>query len=159
MRRALSLLLLLTLLAGCRRTIGGPEPGAAASSVAVQQFLDAAKAGDLQAMSAVFGNDVSPLRDREGRAQVEQRMLIMACHLKHDQARVGPATPGPNGRVQHRVELTQGTKQASPSFVTVRNTRTGRWFVEEFEIAALYTFCASAGAPPARNPTSSAGGR
>lgn len=141
MRRALTFVLMLVLLAGCRRAVGGPEPGAAASQMAVQQFLNASKAGDLQAMSAVFGNDVSPLRERAGRDEVEKRMMIMVCHLKHDEARIGPPQAGQNGRTQHRVELTQGSKSASPLFTTVRNAKTGRWFVEEFDLAAVRDFC------------------
>ena len=143
MRRALSFVLMLVLLAGCRRAIGGPEPGAAASQIAIQQFLNAAKAGDLQAMSAQFGNDVSPLREGAGRQEVERRMLIMACHLRHDDARIGPPQSGQNGRTQHRVELTHGTKTASPLFTTVQNTKTGRWFVETFDLEAVRAFCST----------------
>lgn len=146
MRRTLTFVLVLLLAAGCRRTVGGPEAGAPASQMAVQQFLNAAKAGDLQAMSAVFGDNVSPLRDRASRQEVEQRMMIMVCHLKHDTARIGAAQAAPNGRTQHRVELTQGTKSASPMFTTVKNDKTGRWFVSDFELAAVRQFC-SAPAP------------
>lgn len=148
MRRTLTFVLMLVLLAGCRRAVGGPEPGAAASQMAVQQFLNAAKAGDLQAMSAVFGDDVSPLRDRASRQEVEQRMMIMVCHLKHDTARIGTAQAAQNGRTQHRVELTQGTKSASPLFTTVKNDRTGRWFVADFDLAAVRQFCTAPAARP-----------
>ena len=147
MKRTLTFVLMLLAVAGCRRAVGGPEPGAAASQVAIQNFLNAAKGGDIQAMSAMFGNDVSPLRDREDRVDVERRMLIMACHLKHDTARIGAAQPGQNGRTTHRVELTQGTKSASPQFTTIRNTRTGRWFVEEFDLPAVREFCTAPSTP------------
>jgi hypothetical protein len=132
---------MLSLLAACHRAVGGPEPGAAASQIAVQGFLNAAKAGDIQAMSAMFGDEQSPLRDRASRQEVEQRMLIMACHLKHDEARIGPPTAGQNGRMQHRVELTQGTKSASPMFTTAKNTQTGRWYVADFDLTAVRSFC------------------
>jgi hypothetical protein len=143
LKRTLTFVLMLVVLAGCRRAVGGPEPGALGSPLAVQGFLNAAKAGDLQAMSAMFGNDISPLRDRETRQSVERRMMIMVCHLKHDTVKIGPAQAGQNGRTQHRVELTQGTKSASPMFTTVKNVRTGRWFVEEFDIAAVREMCTS----------------
>lgn len=148
MRRALTFVLMLVLLAGCRRAVGGPEPGAAASQLAVQQFLNAARAGDLQAMSAVFGNEVSPLRDRASGQEVEQRMMILVCHLKHDAAKIGLAQAGQNGRTVHRVELTQGSKSASPVFTTIRNAKTGRWFVEEFELAAVRDFCGTPRSAP-----------
>lgn len=147
MRRFLTFMMLLVLLAGCRRSIGGPEAGAASSQTAIQQFLNAANAGDIQAMSAVFGDEQSPLRDRVSREEVERRMLIMTCHLKHDAQQIGTAQSGQNGRTQHRVELTQGTKQASPVFVTTKNSRTGRWFVADFDLPAVRDFCGVARRP------------
>jgi hypothetical protein len=151
-RRALSFVAMLVLLAGCRRGIGGPAPGAAASQVAVQQFLNASKAGDLQAMSAMWGNEESPVRDRADRQEVERRLLIMNCHLRHDTARIGPPQEAPAGRIQHRVELTQGTKTASPVFTTVKNIKSGRWYVETFDLEAVRAFCATPSGSDAGDP-------
>jgi len=149
LRRLLSSLLVLVAIVGCRRTAGGPEAGALSSTAAVQQFVDAAKAQDLQAMSAVWGNAEAPVRDREDRQQLEKRLLIMVCHLRHDEARIGAAQTGPQGKLQHRVDLTQGSKKASPVFTTVRNTKTGRWFVEDFDFQSLASFCTAGNrAPP-----------
>lgn len=120
-------------------------PGTESSETAVAQFLDAARGGDLQAMSAVWGNAESPVRDRASRQEVERRLLIMTCHLRHDESRIGPATPGEAGRVLHRVELTQGDKKGSPVFTTVRNAKSGRWFVEAFDLEAVRAFCATSG--------------
>ncbi len=143
MRRALTFMVMLVLLAGCRPRMGGPEAGAAAPQLAVQQFLQAAKAQDLQAMAAVFGNADSPLRDRASRQEVERRMIIMTCHLRHDESRIGAPEAGEGGRVRFRVALTQGAKTAAPTFTAVKNTKSGRWFVEEFDLAAVRAFCAS----------------
>lgn len=150
MRRMLLIGLMLVGVGGCRRAMGGMEAGTLTSQLAVQQFVDAAKAQDLQAMSAVWGNADGPVRDRVDRKELEQRLLIMVCHLRHDQSRIGPAEPGEGGRVQYRVDLTQGTLKASPLFKTIKATRSGRWFVEDFEFSATRQFCSTQrAAPPA----------
>ena len=148
MKRALTFVLSVVVLAGCRRTAVGPEPGAEAPQLAVQQFLAAAKGQDLQAMSAVFGTAEGPLRDRAPRQEVERRMIIMTCHLRHDESRIGAPQSGEGGRVSFRVDLTQGTKTAAPVFKTVKATRSGRWFVEEFDLVAVRSFCGSSQTPP-----------
>ena len=71
----------------------GDLAGATSSAAAVEQFLSAAKAQDLQAMSAVWGNAVSPMRERVDRQELERRLLIMTCHLRHDTSRIGAAQP------------------------------------------------------------------
>jgi hypothetical protein len=136
-------------LAGCGARYGGEATGASSSEAAVRQFLFAAKAQDLQAMSAVWGTAESPTRDRADRTEMERRLIIMTCHLRHDESRIGPPVTGATGTVTHRVELTQGDKQAAPVFTTVRNTSSGRWYVQEFDILAVQSFCrtAPAGAP------------
>src|SRR5687767_12054396 len=70
---------------GCPARYGGAATGARSSEAAVTQFLAGARAQDLQAMSAVFGDENGPLRDREDRTAMEQRLIIMACHLRHDE--------------------------------------------------------------------------
>lgn len=151
MRRVLSSLLVLVAIMGCHRTTGGPEAGAISSTAAVEQYLAAAKAQDLQALSAVWGNAEAPVRDREDRQQLERRLLIITCHLRHDGSLIGVAQPGASGKLLHRVELTQGGKKASPMFTTVRNTKTGRWFVEDFDFKSTASFC-TAGNRPAQPP-------
>ncbi len=154
MRRALTLLLLPLIAAACRRQAVGAETGAATSQQAVMQFLNAAQSQDLQAMSAVWGNEESPVRDRVGRQELERRLMIMTCHLRHDNSRIGPPAAGEAGRTLFAVELTQGDKKASPQFKTVRNARSGRWFVEEFDMVAVASFCT--GAQPRPAPPSAA---
>lgn len=156
MRRALSIVLPLALVA-CARNTSGFEPGAAAPQVAVQQFLAAAKAQDIQAMGAVWGNADKPMREFAPRQEYERRLLIMLCHLRHDESRIGEPTAGEGGRMVFRVELKQGAKAVSPSFTTVKNTRSGRWFVEDFDFASTRVLCANptgapTGAPAAPRP-------
>ena len=129
-------------LAGCRAPSTGVEPGADSSELAVAQFLGAARSEDLQAISAVWGNDVAPARDRLDRRELEQRLLIFTVCLRHDASRIGLARRGENGRTVHDVEMTQGEKNATVAFTTIRNTRSGRWYVEEFDLEAARPFCA-----------------
>lgn len=147
--RRIVLVALLVLVAGCRARYGGEATGATTSDAAVQQFLFAAKAQDLQAMSAVWGDADAPTRDRVDRTEMERRLIIMTCHLRHDESRIGAGQPGAGGTVVHRVDVTQGDKKASPTFTTVRNTRSGRWYVSDFEIQAVSGFCRAAPSPTA----------
>ncbi len=129
-------------LAGCRaRPATVAEPGAGTATNAVRQFLAAAKAQDLQAMSAVWGNEESPLRDRVERQELERRLLIMMCHLRHDESRIGDSEPGEAGRLIHPVELTRGRLSATSKFTVVKNKESGRWYVEVFEMEPLRPFC------------------
>ncbi len=148
MRRTVSLLVVLVAILACHRGVGGPEAGATSSDGAVQQFLFAAKSQDLPAMSAVWGTAEGPLREREERRQLERRLLILICHLRHDESRMGAAQAGEEGKVMYRVEVMQGEKKGSPVFTTVKDRRTGRWFVESFDLPALQGFCTAGGAPP-----------
>lgn len=145
--RRIVLVAMLFMAAACRPRFGGDATGAGSSDGAIQQFLFAAKAQDLQAMSAVWGDAEAPTRDRVDRTEMERRLIIMTCHLRHDESRIGPGQPGAGGTVVHRVELTQGEKKASPAFTTVRNTRSGRWYVADFELESVRTFCRAAPSP------------
>lgn len=146
-------LLVLLAVAGCRRNVTSSDTaGARNPQEAVVQFLDAARAQDLDAIAAVWGNAESPVRERISRQELERRLLIMTCHLKHDESRVGPAQQGEGGRLTYTVELTQGTKQGSVPFTVIRNSRTDRWFVEDVDLRPVQTFCTRpATRPPTRN--------
>lgn len=145
-----SLVLLALTATACRRSVGGPEAGAASPQEAVVQFLDAARAKDMQAMSAVWGNAEQPTREFLERRELEQRLLVMMCVLRHDESRIGVPQPGEAGRQIYPVELKQGTRQGTVPFTTVRNTKTGRWFVEEFDPRPVREFCQQGTTPRPR---------
>lgn len=151
--RRLSPLVMLVLLAGCRPGHGGAT-GAPNSEAAIQQFVSAARASDLQAMSAVWGNQEALMRDKVGRKELEQRLLIIQCNLRVDESRIGPAETGEAGRVLHRVSVTKGDLKASPLFTTVRNIKDGRWYVEDIQMNELQKFCSSSmtGKPAPKPP-------
>ncbi|MBL8996774.1 MAG: hypothetical protein KJZ74_07455 [Gemmatimonadales bacterium] len=140
MRRVLAVMGL-AVLAGCGSNRGGAATGAESSDAAVQQFVFAAKAEDLQAMSAVWGDAEMPTRERVSRQELEQRLLITICHLRSDESRIGPARAAEGGRVAHIVTLTKGDLRAESAFTTVRNTKSGRWYVENIDLTVLQPFC------------------
>ena len=154
MRRGLSwakigaLLVPLALAAGCRAVRGGPEAGATSSQEAVVQFLAGVKSEDLQAIAAVWGNTASPTRDRVERQELERRLLIMICHLKHDESTLGVAQRGEEDRTIHRVVLTLGGRAVTVPFTLVQNTRSRRWFVEDVDLRPAREFCRSGSATP-----------
>lgn len=141
-------LALLGLAVGCRKQNTSIGAGARTPQQAVVQFLDAARAQDMDQMSAVWGNAESPTRDRVERQELERRLLIMMCHLKHDESRLSPAQPGEAGRTLMRAELKQGTKEATVPFTLVKNARTELWFVEDVDLRPAREFCTPATVTP-----------
>jgi hypothetical protein len=141
------LVLTVSLLSGCRRTVGASDAGAATPQDAIARFLDAARARDLNAMADYFGTATAPTRTQVSRQELEQRLLIMICLLRHDASRIGVPQLGPGGRQVYKVKLTQGSKEATVPFTTVRNPKLQRWFVEEFDPRPLRDFCTNP--PPA----------
>ena len=116
--------------------------GGATPRDAIDRFLAGARAQDIQALGAVFGNDQGPLREHADRAMVERQLLIQAQCLRHDKSVVSGPVRGPGGSELFTVDLTQGTLTASPHFTVVRGP-SNRWYVEVFEIVELQNkgFC------------------
>jgi hypothetical protein len=140
--------LTLALVASCRTVPSAIEPGATSSSMAVSEFLAAARAQDLQAMSAVWGNAEGLTRDRVDRQELERRLLIIVCHLKHEESRIGAPQAGEGGRLIHMVELTQAPQSATVAFTAVKARRTDRWYVENVDLGPVRSFCRGNTAPP-----------
>lgn len=146
MRRLGMAMLVLLAMAGCRAAAlpTGATTGAATSTEAVLAFLGAAKAQDLQAISAVWGNDESLTRDRVERQELERRLLIINCHLRHDESRIGVAQMGEAGRTLLSVELVSGQARATVPFTTVKNPRDNRWYVEDVDLRPARDICNAA---------------
>jgi hypothetical protein len=136
--------LLLVFAAACR-TVPVQEvamTGGASPRDAVDRFLAGARAQDIQALGAVFGNDQGPLRDHADRTTIERQLLIQLQCLRHDKATVSAPVRGVGGAQVFVVDLTQGTLTASPHFTVVKGP-SSRWYVEVFEIVELQNkgFC------------------
>ena len=65
----------------------GQVTGAVTPQLAVEQFLRAVKATDLQAMSGVWGTKDGPARETMDRTQMEKREVILAGCFAHDSDR------------------------------------------------------------------------
>ncbi len=147
-------------LSACTRTIQSTEmsiPGAAATSVradapdavgavtgkaAVEGFLKAVKAQDLQAMSAIWGTTKGAARDQMKRDDLEKRLIIMQCTLTHEKWAYLEDRPRlqTGGRQEFQLELFQSQRSAKTSIVTVSGPG-GRWFVEDINLLPLKEFC------------------
>lgn len=122
----------------------GELTGAAAPQVAVEQFLRAVNAKDLQAMGTVFGTSKGPARETMERTELEKREIILACYFAHDSARILGETAGTGGHRDIRIELRKGNLTRQTTFYTIRGPG-GRWYVDNMDIAAVRDFCGNPG--------------
>ena len=147
-------------LSACARTIQSTEtsiPGAAAPSIrgdapdavgaptgraAVEGFLKAVKAQDLQTMSAIWGTARGAARDQMKREDLEKRLIIMQCTLTHDKWVFLEDRPRlqTGGRQEFQLELSQAQRSAKTSILTVSGPGE-RWFVEDINLLPLKEFC------------------
>ena len=133
--------------AGGARTTTGPQlVGASTPHMAVEQFLTAVRAQDLQAMSVVFGTSRGPSRDNMDREELDKRLIILQCYFNHDKSRMVAESPGEGGHRVFTMELTRGRLVRSPRFYTIQGPG-DRWFVDNMEIAAVREFCAETALP------------
>ncbi len=139
----------LLLLAACstgRQTIAndGQLTGGATAQLAVDQFLTAVKAKDIQAMGTVFGTKNGPARETMDRTELEKRLIILACYFNHDSARTLGEDRGTQGHRELRVELKKGNMTRQTTFYTIQGPR-NRWYVDNIDIASVRDFCGNPG--------------
>lgn len=137
-------LLLLAACSSATQKNNGQMTGGSAPQLATQQFLSAANAGDLQAMSAEWGTKDGPARETMDRSQLEKRLAILACYFKHDSARILGEAPGQSGHRDVMVELKKGKLTRQTTFYTIKGPG-DRWYVENMDIAAVRDFCGNTG--------------
>ncbi|HEY0972419.1 MAG TPA: hypothetical protein VGE02_15730 [Gemmatimonadales bacterium] len=147
------LVLLVVVLAGACRAAPETTPrpgatfGAAAPRAAVEAFLGAIRAEDLQAISLVWGNENGPLVNDASvtREEIEQRELLMICFFRHDSGRVMDQVQTGEPRYNvYRVELKRGSQTRTPTISTVQGP-SGRWYVVDADIATVRDWCARGG--------------
>ena len=145
-------LLLIGLLVGgaCQtRTIEVPAPGpvsaptAAGPRPALDAFLSAIRAQDLQALAVAWGDKNGPVRDSKvfARDEMEQRELILIRCFKHDRARVISEAPAADGQRDFQVELVRGTVTRVTDFFTVKGP--DRWYVRSGNMDAVKDLCST----------------
>lgn len=135
-----SLIAFVMILAACGPKAGGPLTGAPAPRTAVEQFLAAVRAQDLQAMSIIWGSEKGPARDLIERKELEKRELVMQCMLTHDQFRILSEGPGTAGKRVFRVELKRGPITRTTNFTSAQGP-SDRWYVESAELEPVKDLC------------------
>ena len=116
-------------------------PGAATARAALDAFIGAVRAQDLQAMSAIWGNKDGPARDSKvfSREEMEQRELYLVRCLKHDRFRVLGESPAADNERVFSVELVRGTLTRVTDFYTARGA--DRWYVRTANMESVRDLC------------------
>ena len=142
--RKLLVILLVLVTAACPRSPGTDTSltGAASPRAAVDAFLNAARAGDLQAMSSVWGSEKGPVRESLSRDELEKRQLIMVCHFKADSHRILAQDQADRGEQRVRVSLTRSGSTKETAFWAVQGPAE-RWYVVNADLAPVQDFCRS----------------
>lgn len=114
--------------------------GAPTARSAVEQFLVAVRAQDIQAMSVLFGTNRGPSRDNMDREELEKRLIILQCYFSHDKFRILGESLGEGGHRVVATELSRGTVTRNPRFYAITGPG-GRFYVDNMEIVAVRDFC------------------
>ncbi len=118
---------------GSRPGTSAAEPlnatGAASPRAAVDKFMGAVKAQDLQALGGIWGTRNGPAREQMDAKQLQERELIMLCYLKHDTYTVLGDAPSLNRDRVFAVEIKYGTITHTGQFA-VTSAGDGRFYVQ-----------------------------
>lgn len=119
-------------------TVRGEQPGIA-PALAVERFLGAANAKDLNTMGRLFGTRAGSILERDPRSEVEHRMFTLASILRHQNYTLAgegivPGRIGEAVRIMVRMNLDGG--QVLVPFTVVRTVNDG-WLVEQIDIEAI----------------------
>jgi len=139
----------LLLLAACSSatrsgSTNGQLTGGATAQLAVEQFLGAVRARDLQAMSTVFGTNNGPARETMDRTELEKREVILTCYFTNDSYRILGEDSGMAGHREVQVELKKGDLTRRTKFYAIQGPG-GRWYVDNMDIASVRDFCGNSG--------------
>lgn len=138
--RSIAAVVILSACSSTQQAPSGQTTGAVSPRLAVEQFLKAAKATDIQAMSNVFGTKAGPARETMDRTELEKRQVILACFFTHDTYRILGEAAGIGGHREVRVELKKGNVTRQPLFYTIQGPAQ-RWYVDNMDIASVRDFC------------------
>jgi hypothetical protein len=126
-----------------------PSPdlsGAPSARGAVERFLAAVRAEDLQAMGLVWGSKAGPARQTIPREELEKREVILAQCLANDSASFLDENSAPNGDRQVRYVLHRGTLARTTLF-DVQDGPDSRWYVKEIDLRDVHSCTVEAGQP------------
>jgi hypothetical protein len=138
----------LFLLAACKTTTSvvpasGPAPATTASGArpALDEFLAAIRAKDLQALGGAWGDKNGAIRDskRISRDELEKRELLLMCYFNHDSYKVVDDIPVAGGERRMTVALTRGTLTRTTDFFLVSGPE--RWYVRTAGMEQVRDLC------------------
>jgi hypothetical protein len=143
-RKLLIGLLLIAAACTTRTTTVTPAPTSAGSTgprAALDAFLSAIRAKDLQALGAVWGDKNGAIRDtkRISREEVEQRELVLMCYFNHDSFKVLSDAPAVGGERVMAVTLTRGTISRTTNFYLTSGG--DRWYVRSADMEPVRDLC------------------
>ena len=138
--------LLVLAVAGCAKgSTLGSMTGAPSARDAATMFVNAARAQDLQAMGAVWGNAQGSARDHMDRAEFERRLIILQPCYVHDRAQILDDQMGMNPTQRLvRIQLTRANRTKTLQFKVTRGP-SNRWYVEDAAYESVQAdFCRTA---------------
>jgi hypothetical protein len=133
--------MILLAVAACKSASTRGDTQLTGAPSAVESFLSAVRAQDLQAMSVIWGNSKGPARDVVDRDQLEKRELIMQCYLGHDSFNVLSDTRTKGDEHVVQVTLTKGKVTRETSFTAVQGP-SDRWYVLRADLEPVKDLCA-----------------
>ena len=142
----------LLLAVGCQRQVQvsspTPAPGSSAPGTvggatpadAVAMMLAAAKAEDLQAVGAVWGDTDGLTREKWPRSEFEMRAFYVVKCLRNDRYQILSEGGAANGRRVAVVQITKGPVTAQTNFRMVKG-KNDRWLVEQADLEPMTKIC------------------
>ncbi|HEV7994179.1 MAG TPA: hypothetical protein VGP25_20305 [Gemmatimonadaceae bacterium] len=115
--------------------------GATGPRSALDAFLAAVRAKDLQQLGAVWGDKEGAIRDskRISRDDLEKRELLLMCYFGHETYKVLSDAPAVGGERVMSVSLTKGTLTRTTNFYLVGGS--DRWYVRTADIEPVRDLC------------------
>ena len=114
----------------------GRSPGPA---LAVERFLQAANANELETMMELFGTSNRTIEQLDGRSMAERRMHLLSSLLRHDDFAIRGQRSVP-GRLYDAatvdVDLQKGARTLRVPFTVVRRSG-GGWIIEQVDVEAI----------------------
>jgi len=118
---------------------GTSQTGAPSPRGAVEGYLAAVRAQDLQALGAMWGDSRGSARGFVDREQFDRRVFLLQCITSHDRYRILAGPVERADTMMFEVELTKGDKTARTTAKTIQGPA-ARWYVNIME--PIPPFCA-----------------
>jgi hypothetical protein len=122
--------------------IAASGSGAIGPREALQRFMAAAKAQDIQAMADIWGTKDGPARSNMSKEQLEQRIIYMMRCLRHDSFSILSESPAADGERMYSVEVRRGTLTPKANFTSTPGPKS-RWYLRNVDLEPLSSICVS----------------